>query len=60
MATSASDSPRATCAGTSCKLPEVSLTGCVGTIDPGRSVAARRAYVGAFFDLHLRGKPTQL
>ncbi|MEU8319262.1 lipase [Nonomuraea sp. NPDC048881] len=32
----------------------------VGTIDPQRSVAAQRAYVGAFFDLHLLGKPTRL
>ncbi len=26
----------------------------IGTIDPGRAVAAERAYIGAFFDLHLR------
>ncbi|MEU1724529.1 lipase [Nonomuraea sp. NPDC005692] len=32
----------------------------VGTIDPQRSVAAQRAYIGAFFDLHLLGKPTRL
>ncbi|MEU9886311.1 lipase [Sphaerisporangium sp. NPDC051011] len=42
------------------KLPTVPLADYVGTIDPGRSVAAQRAYVGAFFDLHLRGKPTHL
>ncbi|GII92415.1 alpha/beta hydrolase family protein [Sinosporangium siamense] len=42
------------------KLPKVPLVDFVGTIDPGRSVAAQRAYVGAFFDLHLRGKPTPL
>ncbi|MEV4573704.1 lipase [Nonomuraea jabiensis] len=42
------------------RLPEVPLADYVGTIDPGRSVAAQRAYVGAFFDLHLRGKPTRL
>ncbi|MGW0204024.1 alpha/beta hydrolase family protein, partial [Nonomuraea sp. NPDC003201] len=42
------------------KLPKVPLADYVGTIDPGRSVAAQRAYVGAFFDLHLRGKPTRL
>ncbi|MFF5249174.1 alpha/beta hydrolase family protein [Streptosporangium sp. NPDC000095] len=41
-------------------LPKVPLADYVGTIDPGRSVAAQRAYVGAFFDLHLRGKPTRL
>ncbi|WP_414938893.1 alpha/beta hydrolase family protein [Amycolatopsis sp. cmx-11-51] len=27
----------------------------IGTIDPRRSLAAQRDYVGAFFDLHLRG-----
>ncbi|MFI9591404.1 alpha/beta hydrolase family protein [Nonomuraea sp. NPDC052265] len=32
----------------------------VGTIDARGSVAAQRAYVGAFFDLHLRGKATRL
>lgn len=42
------------------KLPKVPLADYVGTIDPGRSVAAQRAYVGAFFDLHLRGRPTHL
>ncbi|WP_062353240.1 alpha/beta hydrolase family protein [Herbidospora yilanensis] len=42
------------------KLPTVPLADFVGTIDPGRSVAAQRAYVGAFFDLHLRGRPTRL
>ncbi|WP_283138118.1 alpha/beta hydrolase family protein [Rhizohabitans arisaemae] len=42
------------------KLPTVPVADYVGTIDPGRSVAAQRAYVGAFFDLHLRGKPTRL
>jgi hypothetical protein len=26
----------------------------IGTIDPTRAVAAERAYIGAFFDLHLR------
>lgn len=42
------------------KLPKVPLADYVGTIDPGRSVAAQRAYIGAFFDLHLRGKATRL
>ncbi|MEV4167374.1 hypothetical protein [Nonomuraea dietziae] len=32
----------------------------VGTINPQRSVAAQRAYVAAFFDLHLGKKPTRL
>ena len=28
----------------------------IGTIDPRRSLAAQRDYIGAFFDLHLRGR----
>ncbi|MFI6326426.1 alpha/beta hydrolase family protein [Nonomuraea sp. NPDC050556] len=32
----------------------------IGTIDPARSVAAQRAYVGAFFDLHLKARRTPL
>jgi hypothetical protein len=32
----------------------------IGTIDPARSVAAQRMYVGAFFDLHLRGRATTI
>ncbi|MFI7118967.1 alpha/beta hydrolase family protein [Amycolatopsis sp. NPDC049868] len=32
----------------------------IGTIDPGRSVAAQRDLVGAFFDLHLRGQDRRL
>ncbi|WP_380284034.1 alpha/beta hydrolase family protein [Kitasatospora purpeofusca] len=32
----------------------------LGTIDPGRAVAAQRAYLAAFFDLHLRHRPTSL
>jgi predicted dienelactone hydrolase len=32
----------------------------VGTIDPARSVAAQRAYITAFFDLHLKGQATHL
>ncbi|SDM51492.1 Platelet-activating factor acetylhydrolase, isoform II [Allokutzneria albata] len=32
----------------------------IGTVDPTRSVAAQRAYVAAFFDLHLRGRDTRL
>ncbi|NUP65945.1 MAG: lipase [Nonomuraea sp.] len=41
-------------------LPKVPVADFVGTIDPGRSVAAQRAYVAAFFDLHLSRKPTRL
>ncbi|MFD7654801.1 alpha/beta hydrolase family protein [Actinosynnema sp. NPDC059797] len=32
----------------------------VGTVDPGRSVAAQRAYVTAFFDQHLGHRPQRL
>jgi predicted dienelactone hydrolase len=41
-------------------LPDAAVTGSVGTVDPGRIVAALRAYVTAFFDLHLRGRPQPL
>ncbi|WP_245667306.1 alpha/beta hydrolase family protein [Actinomadura macra] len=36
------------------------LTESIGTIDAGRAVTAQRAYVGAFFDLHLRGRDHHL
>ncbi|MGV9306158.1 alpha/beta hydrolase family protein [Nonomuraea sp. NPDC003727] len=42
------------------KLPKVPVADFVGTIDPRRSVSAQRAYVAAFFDLHLNKKPTRL
>ena len=32
----------------------------IGTIQPSRAVAAQRAYIAAFFDLHLRGLSTTL
>ncbi|MDF5756189.1 lipase [Spongiactinospora sp. TRM90649] len=32
----------------------------IGTIDPRRSLAAQRDYIGAFFDLHLRGRDRHL
>ncbi|MFI7532512.1 alpha/beta hydrolase family protein [Streptosporangium sp. NPDC049376] len=41
-------------------VPKVPVADFVGTIDPVRSVAAQRAYVAAFFDLHLRRKATTL
>ncbi|UQA93817.1 alpha/beta hydrolase family protein [Streptomyces halobius] len=37
-------------------LPRKAVTETVGTIDPGRAVAAERAYVSAFFDRWLRGR----
>lgn len=33
-------------------------TSAIGTVGPRESLAAQRMYVAAFFDLHLRGKPT--
>ncbi|MFD1932348.1 alpha/beta hydrolase family protein [Nonomuraea mangrovi] len=41
-------------------LPKVPVADFVGTIDPGRSVSAQRAYVSAFFDLHLNRRPSRL
>lgn len=32
----------------------------IGTVDPERSTAAQRAYITAFFDQHLRGRPQHL
>ncbi|MFF3690578.1 alpha/beta hydrolase family protein [Streptomyces sp. NPDC002187] len=32
----------------------------IGTVDPERSTAAQRAYITAFFDQHLRGRPQPL
>jgi hypothetical protein len=32
----------------------------VGTVDPRRSIRAQRAYLTAFFDLHLRGRDSPL
>ncbi len=44
------------------KLPKVpeAFPELIGTIDPDRSIAAQRAYVAAFFDLHLKGQRTRL
>jgi predicted dienelactone hydrolase len=41
-------------------LPQLDgdFTAMLGNIDPRRSLAAQRKYVAAFFDLHLRGRPT--
>ncbi|WP_214322678.1 alpha/beta hydrolase family protein [Nonomuraea sediminis] len=41
-------------------VPKVPVRDFVGTIDPERSVSAQRAYIAAFFDLHLGRKPTRL
>lgn len=37
-------------------VPDWLVTGMMGTVDPTRIVAAQRAYLAAFFDLHLRGE----
>ncbi|MEU7524240.1 alpha/beta hydrolase [Saccharothrix sp. NPDC042600] len=41
-------------------LPQLDgdFTASIGTIDPRSSLAAQRKYLGAFFNLHLRGWPT--
>ncbi len=41
-------------------LPPGTVEPFIGTIDPDRSIAAQRAYVAAFFDLHLRHRDNQL
>ncbi|GAA3008251.1 lipase [Streptosporangium longisporum] len=42
------------------ELKDVPVAETIGTIDPARSVAAQRAHLAAFFDLHLRGRHTRL
>jgi hypothetical protein len=41
-------------------LPDEALEATIGTIDPQRSLAVQRAYLSAFFDQHLLGRPTTL
>jgi dienelactone hydrolase len=41
-------------------IPPAPLVPSIGTIDPERSIAAQRAYIGAFFDLHLRHRDDHL
>ncbi|GAB3983876.1 hypothetical protein GCM10029978_091860 [Actinoallomurus acanthiterrae] len=36
------------------------IDGWIGTVDSTRIVAAERAYIGAFFDEHLRHRPQRL
>ncbi|GAA4626315.1 hypothetical protein GCM10023196_034070 [Actinoallomurus vinaceus] len=36
------------------------ITGWIGTVDSARIVASERAYLGAFFDEHLRHRPQRL
>jgi len=42
------------------KLARLLVTQWIGTVNPVRAVAAERACIGAFFDLHLRGRPSKL
>ncbi|GAB3813812.1 alpha/beta hydrolase family protein [Kribbella italica] len=41
-------------------LPDEVVEGLLGTVDPVRSVAAQRAYLGAYFDRFLKGRPQPL
>jgi dienelactone hydrolase len=41
-------------------LPPGTLEPIYGTIDPERSIAVQRAYIAAFFDLHLRDRDVRL
>jgi hypothetical protein len=41
-------------------LPPATFQPLTGTIDPDRSIAAQRAYIASFFDLHLRGRDNHL
>jgi len=41
-------------------LPPGLLAAALGTIDPHRSIRVQRAYLVAFFELHLRHRPTRL
>ncbi|MGC4943717.1 alpha/beta hydrolase family protein [Kribbella sp. DT2] len=41
-------------------VPDEAVEGLLGTVDPVRSVAAQRAYVGAYFDQFLKGRPQPL
>lgn len=41
-------------------LPAEAVEDLIGTIDPDRSIAAQRAYIAAFLDLHVRHRDTHL
>jgi predicted dienelactone hydrolase len=41
-------------------LPAEKVAAAIGTVDPGRSLAAQREHLAAFFGLHLLGRPTPL
>ena len=42
------------------KLASRLVTPAIGMVNPVRAAAAERAYIGAFFDLHLRGRASKL
>jgi hypothetical protein len=41
-------------------LPSATFEPFIGTVNPDRSIAAQRAYIAAFFDLHLRRRDNHL
>ena len=41
-------------------VPGETVIALLGTVDPERSVAAQRAYLGAYFDKFLKGRPQRL
>ncbi|HET6859542.1 MAG TPA: lipase [Streptomyces sp.] len=41
-------------------IPAATREQYIGAVDPERSTAAQRAYISAFFDQHLRGRPQHL
>lgn len=41
-------------------VPAAKVEALLGTVDPERSVAAQRAYLGAYFDQFLKGRPQRL
>jgi hypothetical protein len=42
------------------RLASQLVTATIGTVNPAQAVAADRAYIGAFFDLHLRDRASNL
>ena len=41
-------------------LDQATVQGFMGTMDPGEGVRIQQAYPKAFFDLHLRNRPSRL
>lgn len=42
------------------RLASQLVTPVIGTVNPALAVASERTYIGAFFDLHLRNRPSKL